>query len=112
MYSVVPQNQSPVSVPSLCFKSPQKTHSEKVKSNCREKFNDGSYVVFQAAQATYSTVVESVPNPLPECHRGKETVRLSKLIQLRVSIEHSCRDELVENTDDQRRKNGEDDVVE
>jgi hypothetical protein len=67
---------------------------------------------YKRRKHTYSTVVESVPNPLPECHRGKETVRLPELIQLRVSIEHSCRDELVENTDDERRKNGEDDVVE
>lgn len=61
---------------------------------------------------TYGTMVESVADPLPECHRGKETVGLSELIQLGVPIEHPRGDELVENTDDQRRKDSEDNIVE
>ena len=57
-------------------------------------------------------MIESVADPLPECHWREETVGLSKLIQLGVTIEHPCGDKLIENTDYQRRKDSEDNVVE
>lgn len=57
-------------------------------------------------------MVERIADPLPKCHGREEAVRLSKLIELRVSVQHSGRDELVKDTDDEWRKDSEHDVVE
>lgn len=56
-------------------------------------------------------MVERIANPLPECHGREEAVRLTKLIELRVSIQHSSGNKLVKDTDDEGRKDGEYDVV-
>lgn len=61
---------------------------------------------------THQTVVERVDDPKPECLGREEVVLLAELVQLGVSIEHSCADELVKDSDDERGQEGEDDVVE
>lgn len=60
----------------------------------------------------YHTVIERIPDPLPKCSGREELVVLSELIQLWIPVEHSGRHELVEDTDDERGKDGEENVVE
>ena len=56
-------------------------------------------------------MVQSVADPQPELCPREERILLSKHVELRVAVEDSCGDELVENTDDKRRKDGEEDIV-
>jgi len=54
-------------------------------------------------------------NEKEERERSKAThklVLLAELVQLRVPVEHARADELVEDAEDDRREDGEDDVVE
>jgi hypothetical protein len=48
-------------------------------------------------------MVEGVSDPLPKRRLGKEGVALAKLVKLRVPVQHTRRDKLVKNTDDQWR---------
>ena len=57
-------------------------------------------------------MIEGINNPLPESSTRKERIPLTKLVQLRVSIQYSSWDELVEDTDNERWEDSEDDVVE
>jgi hypothetical protein len=57
-------------------------------------------------------MVDSVRCPHPERLWREEVVLLSKPIELRVPVQHSGADELIEDADDERREEGEDDVVE
>ena len=59
----------------------------------------------------HDTVVEGIADPVEERHGREEVVLLPELVQLRVSVEHSGRDELVEDTDNEGWEDREDDVV-
>ena len=63
-------------------------------------------------EETYHAVIEGIADPVEERDRGEKVILLSQLIQLRIPIEHSRRDELVEDTNDEWRENGEDHIVE
>ena len=54
---------------------------------------------------------EGIPDPVKEADRRKEVVLLTESVQLGIPVEHARRDELVKDTDDERREDGEDDVV-
>ena len=56
-------------------------------------------------------MIERIHNPLPKGCLGKEEVLLAEDVELRVTIEDAGRDELIENTDDEGRKDGKKDVV-
>lgn len=56
-------------------------------------------------------MVERVNHTRPESLGGEEVVLLTESVELRVSIKHPCTDELVEDSDDERREEGEGDVV-
>lgn len=56
-------------------------------------------------------VIESICDPLPECRFGEENILLAEYIKLRISVKDASRDELVKDADDERRKDGEDNVV-
>lgn len=56
-------------------------------------------------------MIERICYPLPEGSGCEEAVRLPQPIQLRVAIEHASADELIEDTYDQGREDGEDDIV-
>ena len=56
-------------------------------------------------------MIEGIPDPIEERDRREEVVLLSELVQLRISIQRASRDELIEDTDDERGKNSEDDVI-
>ena len=56
-------------------------------------------------------MVERIADPKPEGRLRKELVPLPELVQLRVAIQESRGDELIEDTDDEGREDGEDDVV-
>lgn len=56
-------------------------------------------------------MVKGVSDPLPERRFCKEGVALPELVKLRVSIKHTSRDELVKDTNDQRRQYREKNVV-
>ena len=56
-------------------------------------------------------MVQSVADPQPELCPREERILLSKHVELRVAVKDSCGDELVENTDDKGRKDGEEDIV-
>ena len=56
-------------------------------------------------------MVEGIADPKPECRLREELVPLPELVQLRVAIQESRGDELIEDTNDERREDGEDDVV-
>lgn len=60
---------------------------------------------------THDTVIECIADPQPKGRLREELVPLPELVQLRVAIQESRRDELVEDTDDERREDGEDDIV-
>jgi len=62
-------------------------------------------------KCTHQAVIECIGNPQPECSLGEELVPLPKGIELRVTIQESCRDELIEDTNNKRRQNRENDVV-
>ena len=56
-------------------------------------------------------MVERIADPEPKCRLREELVPLPELVQLRVAIQESRGDELVEDTDDEGWEDGEDDVV-
>ena len=56
-------------------------------------------------------MVESIADPIEEGVGREEVILLSELIKLGIPVEHTCRDVLIENPDDQRREDGENDVV-
>jgi hypothetical protein len=60
---------------------------------------------------TYNTMEQRISKPHPKCGLREESVFLSERVQLRVSIQYPGRDKLVEDTDDEWRKHGEDNVV-
>ena len=68
-------------------------------------------MIYKNTKKTYHTVVERVSNPEPECGLGEERVALTEHVQLRVPIQNPSRDELVEDTNDEGRQDGEDDVI-
>ena len=57
-------------------------------------------------------MVEAIPNPREKRMHFEEDSFLTKLIQLRISIEESGGDELIEDTHGYGRKQGEKNVVE
>ena len=61
---------------------------------------------------TYDTVVQCVANPQPELRPREERVALAKHVELWVPVEDTGGDELVEDTDNERREDGEHDVIE
>ena len=56
-------------------------------------------------------MIERIADPQPKGRLREELVPLPELVQLRVAIQESRGDELIEDTDDERREDGEDDVV-
>ena len=56
-------------------------------------------------------VVEAVENPREECVHSEENALLPELVELRVTIEETSRDELIEDTHRDRRRYGEKNVV-
>ena len=57
-------------------------------------------------------VIERVCDPGDEGMHFEKGILLSQLIELRVSVQETSRDKLVEYADHQRRGNSEEDVVE
>ncbi len=47
-------------------------------------------------------MIEGVADPVEEVDRGEEVVLLAEMVQLGIPVEHSGRNELVEDTDDER----------
>lgn len=66
----------------------------------------------QEVENTHDTVVKRIPDPKEKPYGSEEVILLTQVIELWVSIEHTSRDELVENTNDQRWEDGEYDIVE
>lgn len=60
---------------------------------------------------THDTMVEGVPDPVEKGDRREEVVLLAQLVQLRIPIEHTRRDKLVKDANDQWWEDGENDVV-
>lgn len=56
-------------------------------------------------------MIQGIGNPEPKCSFGEEDVLLAQSVQLRVAIQHSGRDELIKDADDERWEYSEDDVV-
>lgn len=56
-------------------------------------------------------MIQSVADPQPERGSGEEGVLLTEHIELGIPVQNTSRDELVEDADDEGRKNGENDVV-
>ena len=56
-------------------------------------------------------MIERIHNPLPESCLSKEEVLLAEDVELRVTIEDTGGDELIEDTDDKGRKDGEKHIV-
>ena len=56
-------------------------------------------------------MIQSIRHPQPERSLGEELILLSKDVQLWISIQYSGGHKLVENTNDNRRENGEDYIV-
>jgi hypothetical protein len=56
-------------------------------------------------------MVQCVNDPEPESGLCEERVLLTQDIELRVPIQDPGRDELIEDTDDERREDGENNVV-
>ena len=61
--------------------------------------------------AAHHTVIEGVEDPEPKRGLCEERVLLPEHVELRIAIEDAGRDELVKDADDERREDGEDDVV-
>lgn len=57
-------------------------------------------------------VVESICDPGEEGVHFEEKTALGKLIELRIAVEKAGADELVKDSQDKGRKNGEEDVIE
>ena len=64
-----------------------------------------------AQKITHQRMIQRVPNPQPKRRLGEEHVLLAERIQLRISIQHPRRHELVKDPDHERWEDGEDDVV-
>jgi hypothetical protein len=60
---------------------------------------------------TYNTVVQGITDPEPEGSFRKEHVLLAEHIQLGISIQNSRGYKLVEDANDQRREDGENNIV-
>jgi hypothetical protein len=60
---------------------------------------------------TYKAVIKRITYPHPECCLGKEFVLLPKDIKLRIPVQYSGRNKLIEYSNHQGRQNGKDDVV-
>ena len=56
-------------------------------------------------------MVEAVKNPCEECVHSEKNAFLAKLVELRVAIEETSRNELIEDTHCDRRCYGEKNVV-
>ena len=56
-------------------------------------------------------MIQRVADPQPELRAREERVALAEHVELGVAIEDAGRYELVEDTDDERGKEGEEDVV-
>ena len=65
-----------------------------------------------ADEVEHQTVVEAIADPRPEVVRLEEDALLTELIQLRISIEQSCIDKLIEDAQHERWHDREDDVEE
>ena len=59
----------------------------------------------------YNTVIQRINDPKPELCACEERVALAEHVELRVAIQDTCGHELVEDPDNERRKKGEEDVV-
>jgi len=57
-------------------------------------------------------MVQGIGNPQPERRLGKKLVFLTECIQLGISVQESCRNELVENADYKWWESGEKDIIE
>lgn len=57
-------------------------------------------------------MVECICNPHPKRFAREELILLAKDIELGVSIQEPCRDKLIENSDNKRRKHSENNVEE
>ena len=57
-------------------------------------------------------VVEAVGDPGPEGVHAEEEALLCELVELWVAVEQACRDKLVEDTNGERREEGEEHIVE
>ena len=64
------------------------------------------------ARQTYDAVEQRVPNPQPELGTCEERVLLAEHIELRVPVEDTRGHELIEDTDNEGRQEGEHDIVE
>ena len=60
----------------------------------------------------YNTVIQRINDPKPELCACEERVALAEHVELRVAIQDTCGHELVEDPDNERREEGEEDVVE
>ena len=77
-YSVVPQNQCPVSFPSLCLRVPPKVKIEKKNRSCgRGSLSQDLCAEGRLLVHTHNTVIKGVPDPLPERRLGEESVALT-----------------------------------
>ena len=56
-------------------------------------------------------MVQRIHDPKPESGLREERVLLSQCVELRIPIQDTCRDELVKDTDDKRRQDGEDNII-
>ena len=52
---------------------------------------------------THDAVIQSISNPQPELRSCEECVLLTKHVELGISVEDACRNELIEYTDDEGR---------
>jgi len=64
-----------------------------------------------AETETYNAVVQSIAHPEPERGLGKEHVLLAKHVELWISIQNPRGHKLVEDANDQGRKDCENDIV-
>jgi hypothetical protein len=92
--------------------SPENAEREDKQELPGLEMSEGPWIGAGTDVETHQTVIERVDDPEPECLGREEVVLLAELVQLGVPIEHSCADELVEDSDDERGQEGEDDVVE
>ena len=60
----------------------------------------------------YQTMVQRIRNPEPESGLCEEHILLAQDVELRIPIQDSGGDELVKDTDNERRQDGENDVIE
>ena len=63
-------------------------------------------------EGAYQTMVQRIRDPEPESGLGEEYILLAQDVELRIPIQDTGRDELVKDTDNERRQDGENDVIE